>query len=185
MASGPQKLPCCAAPLTVSTLAAKGSQAPRRTPAAARRGGFRFRSKFDAMNRAKRSWACGDCYHQVDAKPTNKTPCPGCGAYKTWVYLASKLEARRFNQLAILAKRGEIRDIEAHPTFELLAYDGCGTGMAIGNYVADFGYYCERRKRRVVEDVKHPADKYHERLSKLKIAIYNANHDHPVEIVNP
>jgi len=74
------------------------------------------------------------------------------------IKFASKREAARYGELKLLARRGEIRDLECHPSYSLTI-----NGMQIGTYTADFRY----RERVgvtarvygdiVVEDVKSPA----------------------------
>ena len=67
---------------------------------------------------------------------------------------ASKAEARRCDHLHLLARAGEIRDLEVQPQFwfvidgEQVKHEG---GRRVG-YKADFSY--RERGRHVVEDVK-------------------------------
>ena len=62
----------------------------------------------------------------------------------------SKAEARRWNELKLLERAGEITKLERQIRFPLLS-----NGEKIGHYVADFGYFT--KEARVVEDVKSPA----------------------------
>lgn len=72
------------------------------------------------------------------------------GAKKTVVdgiTFASKAEARRYGELKLLEKAGEIRHLELQPKFDLTV-----NGEKIGRYVADFRY--REGTESVVEDVK-------------------------------
>ena len=61
----------------------------------------------------------------------------------------SKLEARRFQQLQLMDKAGEIRDLRTQVSFPLMAGDSM-----VGAYVADAVYFDVRKSRKVVEDCK-------------------------------
>jgi hypothetical protein len=63
----------------------------------------------------------------------------------------SKSEARRWQELLLLQRAGEIRDLALHPRYSLDV-----NGHHIAFYVADFGYECrhENKWRKVVEDLK-------------------------------
>lgn len=67
-------------------------------------------------------------------------------------------EARRYSELRLLEKAGEIRDIELQPRFALLVGDGVKRPVEVGAYIADFAYieagYRPFQDTRVVEDVK-------------------------------
>ena len=60
----------------------------------------------------------------------------------------SKLEAKRYGELKLLQKAGEIRDLEVHPRFPLHV-----NGVPICTYVADFSYH-DPRGTLHVEDSK-------------------------------
>lgn len=64
------------------------------------------------------------------------------------VRFASKAEARRYATLRVLARAGQIRDLELQPAFALHV-----AGTKIGTYRADFRYR-RRDGAVVVEDVK-------------------------------
>lgn len=67
----------------------------------------------------------------------------------------SKAEARRYGELKLLQKAGEIRDLTLQPRFPLHAGDLDRT--VVGDYVADFGYERLRENKaseRITEDVK-------------------------------
>ena len=67
---------------------------------------------------------------------------------------ASKAEARRYGELDLLARAGQITDLELQPkfVFEL-------NGVRIGSYKADFRYWLPHSPLAIVEDVKSPASK--------------------------
>lgn len=70
---------------------------------------------------------------------------------------ASKAEAKRYSELKLLEKAGEIERLEVQRVFQLTVnYDPEWPEDAdvIGNYVADFAYYDTKTKQLVVEDVK-------------------------------
>jgi hypothetical protein len=68
----------------------------------------------------------------------------------------SAKEAKRYAELTMLEKAREISGLELQPSFTLTAnglplqYD---SGRKV-TYRADFAYYCHRRVKRIVEDVK-------------------------------
>jgi hypothetical protein len=66
----------------------------------------------------------------------------------------SKAEARRYGELKLLERAGEIRALGLHPKFifEL-------NGVRIGSYKADFQYLLRHSEQLIVEDVKSPASK--------------------------
>lgn len=65
------------------------------------------------------------------------------------IRFASKAEARRYGELRLLEKAGEVRDLELQPVFPLHAK----RGGVVGIYRADFRY-SDRAWNIVVEDVK-------------------------------
>lgn len=64
----------------------------------------------------------------------------------------SKKEAKRYLELLMLEKAGEIFDLELQPKFDLMV-----NGVKIGFYKADFQYVDKKSGKRVVEDVKSKA----------------------------
>jgi hypothetical protein len=114
------------------------------------------------------------------------------GAVRTTVdghTFASKREARRYGELLILAKRGEIRNLMLQPKFPLYAFAPISdTGsVLVGHYIADFSYqrldkresYGSAEWRDVVEDVKGVATETFRLKKKMVEAIYGIK----VEIV--
>ena len=79
------------------------------------------------------------------------------------ILFASIAEARRYCELKILEKAGQIEDLELQPVFVLIAPQPFG-GMpslgiqypesTIGKYIGDFKYFDKCQQRCVVEDVK-------------------------------
>ena len=90
------------------------------------------------------------------------------GAVKTTldgITFASKKEAKRYAELKLLERAGEIEGLELQPKFALMTTLTTGTVMGagaalagkypvIGHYVGDFKYFDLRTTQRVVEDVK-------------------------------
>lgn len=71
------------------------------------------------------------------------------------IRFASQKEAKRYQELKLLERAGEIFHIELQPKYELEApafFDG-EENPRIGAYVADFAYITKRGDR-IVEDVK-------------------------------
>jgi hypothetical protein len=79
----------------------------------------------------------------------------------------SQAEAKRYGELKMLEKAGEISELELQPKFVLKTLLTTGTVMGaakaltdqypvIGTYVADFAYR-DKYDDRIVEDVKSPA----------------------------
>jgi len=64
----------------------------------------------------------------------------------------SKAEARRYQELKLLEKAGEITNLELQPKFELVPKTAKRRAVT---YTADFAYW--ENGRDVVEDVKSPA----------------------------
>lgn len=96
------------------------------------------------------------------------------GAKKTVVdgiTFDSLREARRYGELKLLEKAGEIEDIKCHPTFSMRI-----NGDLVAKYTADFSYWCSAECDRIVEDVKSPAtakDKYYRLKKRLMKALYD------------
>lgn len=66
------------------------------------------------------------------------------------IRFASKAEAKRYGELTLLEKAGEIADLKVHPSFYLTV-----NGIEVCKYVADFAYWVVPGNRKyVVEDVK-------------------------------
>lgn len=84
------------------------------------------------------------------ARPKNKY-----GAKRTsfdGLSFASKAEARRYAELTILQRAGQIADLKCQPRFPLKV-----EGVLVATYVADFSYTRPGSAALVVEDVKSHA----------------------------
>ena len=78
------------------------------------------------------------------------------GAVKTTVdniTFASQKEAKRYGDLKLLEKAGEIRHLELQSEFHLNASHPSQPKF-VGKYLADFSYYDTRTNALVIEDVK-------------------------------
>lgn len=99
--------------------------------------------------------------HKYGAKPT----------VVDGIRFASMKESRRYQELKLLEKAGEIEELELQPVFPLYVPPTTGTmrgylssvqreaqtgtmNVRIGEYRGDFEYYDVRTDGRVVEDVK-------------------------------
>ena len=69
------------------------------------------------------------------------------------IRFASQKEARRYGELKLLEKAGEIQELHLQPAFDLYADDGV-CGRKLGRYVADFEYRIAPDWELVIEDVK-------------------------------
>ena len=78
------------------------------------------------------------------------------GAVRTtvdYITFHSKAEARRYQELRLMEKAGQIRDLTLQPKFALAAYQAdTHYPKVIGHYVGDFSYI--EAGERVIEDVK-------------------------------
>ena len=94
------------------------------------------------------------------------------GAQKTQVdghSFDSKKEARRYAELKLLERMGEIRDLRVHPRWPLLVND-----REIGSATWDFSYIDEVGVF-VIEDVKSPATR-RETAYRLRRKVFEACH---------
>lgn len=67
----------------------------------------------------------------------------------------SKLEAKRYNELKLLQRSGEIEDLKLQPSFELQpSFKKNGKTIRAITYKGDFSYYDKRKERIIVEDTK-------------------------------
>lgn len=65
------------------------------------------------------------------------------------IRFASKAEARRYAQLKLLERAGEIENLELQPPFKLHV-----NGKLVCTYIADFQYWDKGKAKSIVEDVK-------------------------------
>lgn len=80
---------------------------------------------------------------------------------------ASKAEARRYSELKLLEKAGQIKDLALQPRYSLVVY-----GEKVCDYVADFEYRVPGRTFAVVEDVKGMRTPIYRLKKKLMRAIH-------------
>jgi len=85
----------------------------------------------------------------------------------------SKREAKRWQELKLLERAGEISDLERQVSIDLLGRDGpilTDSGKRVRRYVADFRYFDHKLGAHVIEDAKgFPTAEY-----KIKRAILAA-----------
>lgn len=81
---------------------------------------------------------------------------------------ASQAEARRYGELQLLERAGEIDGLNLQPHFPLIV-----KGTKVGYYIGDFEYF-DKRGHLVIEDVKSPATRtsLYRLKKKLVKAIY-------------
>lgn len=104
--------------------------------------------------RAKAQYFCMKC-----EEPTfgGGKSCEICG--KIALRFDSKAEYRRFHELRLMEKAGEIYGLRPHPRYELIVRPNVspdGSGLKVGVYTADFEYVVPdwHGAVTVVEDVK-------------------------------
>ena len=74
----------------------------------------------------------------------------------------SKKEAKRYQDLLLMQRAGEISELELQPKFELVKgvkFSGDAKAKPAVRYFADFAYTDIKTGQRIVEDVKSPATK--------------------------
>lgn len=116
--------------------------------------------------------ACLDCQKLTKAKMARGNK---YGAVKVETALGtadSMKEGRRLEELRLMQTAGEITDLIAHPSFDLIAWSPAGPRI-IGRYTADAAY--REQGRPIVEDVKSTATKARQDYS-LRRRIFCANH---------
>lgn len=80
----------------------------------------------------------------------------------------SLAEARRYNELKLLQRAGEISELVVHPKFRIDV-----EGQHICDYEADFSYQPERSYEPVIEDVKGMRTDVYKLKRKLVKAIWH------------
>ncbi len=78
---------------------------------------------------------------------------------------ASKAEARRYNELRLMERAGDISRLELQPKFPVHI-----NGVLVCTYIADFAYFTS--SQRVVEDVKGVKTPVYRLKKKLVEAVY-------------
>lgn len=91
----------------------------------------------------KASYVCRACFH---AQAEKMTACAACGN-RSVAYVRSRKELKRWGELRMLERAGEIENLETQPVFLLTS-----NGVKIGRYTADFRY--RTKSGVVIEDSK-------------------------------
>lgn len=107
----------------------------------------------------RRSWASRR--HRTSKYNTIKTEVDG-------IIFASRLEARRYTELKLLERAGEITKLELQPKFLLEVND-----ILICTYIADFMYVEAAIQKIIVEDSKGMKTPVYQIKKKLMKAIFN------------
>lgn len=129
-----------------------------------------FKSRGDALSRAKARHVCLSCrHHQTQIYKE----CPECGS-KDRQYFMSETEHHRGIGLLTMQAAGKISGLEFQPAFPLHV-----NGIKIGKYIADYSYI--ENDIKVVEDRKGSA-KHIEPLSKWKMLHFRAEYGQTVKI---
>ena len=81
-------------------------------------------------------------------------------------------EGKRLEALRLMQAAGEITDLIAHPSFDLIAWSPAGPRI-IGRYTADAAY--RENGRAIVEDTKSEATRKRQDYS-LRRRVFLANH---------
>lgn len=95
-------------------------------------------------------WACKECC-MITTKPLDlERRCRACGAPHAVCYFDSKLELKRWSELLLLQKAGEISGLVLKPVFKFIVN---GVHLkSLRSYEGDAGYF--ERETHVVEDSK-------------------------------
>lgn len=86
----------------------------------------------------------------------------------------SKAEHRRYKELLILQRAGEIKDLELQPKYECVI-----NGKKIANVILDFRYFDNGKNMTVIQDVKG----FDTTVSRLKRKLVEAIYNITVEII--
>lgn len=86
------------------------------------------------------------------------------------IEFSSKKEARRYGELQLLAKAGEIDGLSLQPKFPLKV-----NGSLVCSYIGDFQYWDRKTASDVVEDVKSEATRKN-RAYRIKVKLLKALH---------
>lgn len=137
----------------------------------------RFKTRNEGFGRAIRIWTCRHCnlWHEK-IKPTKCTNCGGVDFH----YFASKAEAKRYGELLLRVRIGEIKNLGAQINYPLKV-----NGILITTYRADFVYKDCKTGDTVVEDVKAKSsgNKAITDVFKIKAKLMGAIHGVEIKIV--
>lgn len=131
------------------------------------KGGKNRRNKYHAVP----AYRCDSC---AAALPWGGAKCHACGSDYS-IRFDSTAEAKRYDQLVILQRAGQITDLKRQVPFPIHI-----EGQKTAAYLADFTY-TDSEGRQHVEDVKSPATMTP--LARLKIKQVEAQYGITVEIV--
>jgi hypothetical protein len=105
------------------------------------------RDKFGRVPKEQRTWTDGD----------------------TTIVFDSGWEMRRWTELLLLLRAGEIYDIRRQVRYPLVNDEATGFTL---DYIADFVYMEKRTEKKVVEDVKGFVSKTYEQKRKLMLKVW-------------
>lgn len=92
----------------------------------------------------------------------------------------SKKEANRYNELKLLEKAGEIKELTLQPSFELIpTVRKNGRTYCRTQYIADFMYLDVKEDKYIVEDVKG----FKTDVFKLKEKLFNYIYDLELRLI--
>jgi len=80
----------------------------------------------------------------------------------------SKAEGRRYSELKLLERAGEIKDLRLQPKFTCAV-----NGKVICHYIADFHYFDSQTQSEKIEDVKGMKTPVYKLKKRLFEALYN------------
>lgn len=123
--------------------------------------------------KGKRPTKLEELVREIDGKPANKF-----GAVKKdvdGIRFDSTKEADRYEELKILVRAGEIKDLRLQVRYDLIPKQkfSDGSSMAGTYYLADFVYFDNRKGYEVVEDVKGKKTDVYQIKRKLMKLILN------------
>ncbi len=85
----------------------------------------------------------------------------------------SKAEARRWDELVLLERAGEIRELEPHPAYPIVVHGPDGRPRIVAVYVADSRYRAGPEGILTIEDVKGIRTPVYRLKKRLVEAIYD------------
>lgn len=96
------------------------------------------------------------------------------------ILFSSKMERKRYQQLKLLEKAGEIKELALQPKYLLLpAFERNGEHFLAINYIADFSYYDCQTKKRVAEEVKGMETE----IWKIKKKLFHYRHNMELRVI--
>jgi len=122
---------------------------------------FQFKSKQDAMSKAKKSHLCLDCLYR---QPQNWKICPQCGG-KNRQYFMSEAELKRGLSLLQAQDIGHISELSFQKQFDLVVNE-----KLIAKYRCDAAYI--KNGVQVIEDTK--PKRFIDETAKIKMTLFEA-----------